>query len=342
MRTLHVFNPSHDEALAANSAYYTPSKIAQRLRCEWAFLPSLWARAGDAVWVDEASDGVCPWRSEVACVKSKQMNAAFWQGIDRIEPWGWDALICEQLRKAGAPLHLLPNKEEIQTIRQLSSRHTTTLLLPRLREELAVRGIATTGLSTITTSEEEVNQLVNQHQRVMAKALWSCSGRGVFPLSAHPTESERGRVRKLLHEQGGIELEPLYEGEMNFALEFDIDTKSGAKYAGLSLFRTSPSGNYLGNRIAPPSLLEESLTEQGVELQPLAAVCTEVLNKTIGESYAGPLGIDMMLVKQANKMVLHPCIEVNLRMTMGRVAVHLQQAQVSEIPAPFQSLFCIE
>ena len=41
--------------------------------------------------------------------------------------------------------------------------------------------------------------------------------------------------------------------------------------------------------------------------------------------YRGPLGIDMMLVRPAapsSAPLLHPCIEVNLRRTMGHVALH--------------------
>ena len=50
-RTLHVFNPSHDEALAAGTPYYYPSVIARKLASAWALLPALWANKGDVVWV---------------------------------------------------------------------------------------------------------------------------------------------------------------------------------------------------------------------------------------------------------------------------------------------------
>ena len=45
--TLHIFNPSHDEALAAHSPYYYPSKIARHLANEWGALPMLWALEND-------------------------------------------------------------------------------------------------------------------------------------------------------------------------------------------------------------------------------------------------------------------------------------------------------
>ena len=37
--------------------------------------------------------------------------------------------------------------------------------------------------------------------------------------------------------------------------------------------------------------------------------------------YIGPLGVDMMIV--APHFTLHPCVEINLRRTMGHVALAL-------------------
>ena len=41
--------------------------------------------------------------------------------------------------------------------------------------------------------------------------------------------------------------------------------------------------------------------------------------------YKGPLGVDMMIVKDylAGGYFLHPCVEVNLRRTMGHVALSI-------------------
>ena len=47
--TLHIFNPGHDEALAAGTPYYTHT-LAARTLCDalWR-LPSVWAETGDMV-----------------------------------------------------------------------------------------------------------------------------------------------------------------------------------------------------------------------------------------------------------------------------------------------------
>lgn len=46
-----------------------------------------------------------------------------------------------------------------------------------------------------------------------------------------------------------------------------------------------------------------------------------LLGDALRNVYAGPLGIDMMVVRQDDTLLLHPCVEMNLRATMGHVAL---------------------
>jgi hypothetical protein len=53
--------------------------------------------------------------------------------------------------------------------------------------------------------------------------------------------------------------------------------------------------------------------------------------------YKGPFGVDMMVVarEECNGFMLHPCVEINLRRTMGHVALHLSNL-VSGLPKVMQ------
>ena len=55
-----------------------------------------------------------------------------------------------------------------------------------------------------------------------------------------------------------------------------------------------------------------------------------VLGQWLKCKYKGPLGVDMMIVKDylAGEYFLHPCVEVNLRRTMGHVALSLSSIMV--------------
>ena len=345
-RTLHVFNPSHDEALAAGTPYYYPSVIARKLASAWALLPALWANNGDVVWVpdDVSTSSIPDWAQHVMLVHQSDLKKAFWETVHEIAPWGWDALVRQQLNKAGAPQTLLPNDEALANVRQLSSRNTTALVLPKLRQMLHEQGIDTVGTSHIATSLTDVEAFIHAHGEAMAKALWSCSGRGVFRITPPLSESCIGRIKRLLREQGALELEPIYNSVMDFALEFEALADGNIHYTGVSLFHTTPNGGYSGNIIAPQTALQQLLPFSEATHQALIKACCSALAQVVDSKYVGCLGIDMMWTtdaKHANPC-LHPCIEVNVRRTMGQVAIDVEKHCDGNIPACFSQLFHVQ
>ncbi|MFC2767230.1 MAG: hypothetical protein ACFN27_07805 [Prevotella sp.] len=53
MMKLHIFNPEHDIALAANLEQFTPPHAGRALRADLGFIPALWAEPGDFVLVED-------------------------------------------------------------------------------------------------------------------------------------------------------------------------------------------------------------------------------------------------------------------------------------------------
>lgn len=97
-------------------------------------------------------------------------------------------------------------------------------------------------------------------------------------------------------------------------------------------------GGYTGNTLAPQAALERVLAWQFDGLDILKQICSAVLSQHIAARYEGPLGVDMMLVKTAQGIMLHPCIEVNLRRTMGYVALDVARAEY-DLPSVLRPLF---
>lgn len=326
--TLHLFNPSHDEALAANYPYYYPSNMARRLQAELGALPVLWAAEGDAVLVDDAA----PAQTEspahcfpgVRFVTARQMNADFWSAVDRIDPWGWDLLVRHRLRKLGAPEELLPDDAQLARIRQLSSRETTAEVLPALCGRLQCAGIGVTGASRIVRSWGEAEAAFAEWPSAFVKSLWSCSGRGVFRVNSVPTASDAGRLRRLLREQGGAEVQKACVPLIDFAMEFEIDAAGRVAYLGLSTFATNASGGYGGNMVAPQAHIEELISDRLGRADwrdPLAKACTAEFSSRFAGRYTGPFGVDMMVAQTKAGPAVFPCVEVNLRRTMGHAAL---------------------
>ena len=99
-------------------------------------------------------------------------------------------------------------------------------------------------------------------------------------------------------------------------------------YAGLSLFHTV-NGAYTGNMLATETWKRAAL-ERYVPLALLDAVQSrlcQLIGTTFRGRYEGPLGVDMMIVSrpEGEGFALHPCVEVNVRRTMGHVALALSQ-----------------
>lgn len=298
--TLHIFNPSHDEALASNSPFYTPTRIAQRMERELEDFPRLWAEPGDVIPCDLFS----------------------WLAVRRIEPWGWNRRLRFQLRKAGAPEEFLPSDETLEDIRRLSSRKMVSELLP----ELVASCEGTFGESHFCTSEGEAGRWLSEFGESMVKAPWSCSGRGVFRCAASLGHSVWQRIGRIIEAQGGIEVQPYYKGGHDFAMEFEC-AGGEARYLGISMFLTSDGGQYLGNIVDSEENLMRMLESRSPDAPRTRyiynKVCQELtalLCRSVAPFYDGPVGIDMLLVGER----IHPMLEMNLRQTMGGVAIRLR------------------
>lgn len=284
--TLYIFNPENDMALADGHAGYTPPARIRQMRRELWWLPQWWAAENDIVWNGED-------RLQVP-------------DDTIIQPWGWSAAICHQLRQAGVQESLLPSPRKLEQLRQLSHRQTAVALLQELREQLSLDGHLA-GESVLCHTKEEVEDAVNSYGEAMLKQPWSSSGRGLRKVSpAVLLSGERGEsvvVERFLHKV------------CDFALEFWLDGRGGVEYRGLSLFYTNDKGAYLGNWVAPEGQKLQWLT-QYVPPQYLVEIRRWWEERLRHFDYEGPVGIDMMLAREG----ICPCIEVNWRWTMGLVS----------------------
>ena len=136
--------------------------------------------------------------------------------VDRVEVWGWDAAICSQLLKSGVDRRLLPSESQLLAMRRLSSRQATIGLLDELVSEVP----GTVGWRQVPTSLEEVYVLLGEHRRIVLKAPWSSSGRGLM-LCGSP--NAQGWIKNTLKAQGSVVVEKLLQKVADFALEFWCD-----------------------------------------------------------------------------------------------------------------------
>lgn len=336
---LHIFNPEHDIALASNLAHFTAPHAGRQLRRDLGFLPVLWAAVDDVVLVDDvdvARKGFerlkrfVPTGETPAFLRSDSWFQPFRRPVpsvvpDGVEPWGWDLALRTALQKNGISPTILPSAEQIDGVRRLSHRRTSARVLAQLRQ--SVESEVLVGEACECTSAAEVQQLLGRYGRVVLKAPWSSSGRGIrFVDSQRVPPTLDGWLRHLLEAQGSVMLEPYYNNVKDFGMEFTALADGSVHYNGLSLF-TTVNGAYTGNVVATERRKRELLSryvDPPLLLQVQRGLC-DALQQALQGSYCGPLGVDMMIVAtpDARGFRLHPCVEMNLRRTMGHVALSL-------------------
>ena len=347
--TLHLFNPEHDIALATNVARFTAPHAGRQLRADLGFLPALWAADGDMVLVDdveaalEAVRHVRRFAADVVFVSPKDVKSL--PPSVSVSPWGWDQGVVELLRLMGFP-ELVPPEEQLEAIRRLSSRQwAAEHLLPVLRQTSP----EFTGEARYIDSFDALQHMMQAVGGVMEKELaafhspfslgedwggavlkapWSSSGRGVrYVLNHYHWQHNAAWARNIIQRQGGIMLEPYYNKVKDFGMEFEARSNGRVEYCGLSVFQTA-NGAYTGSVIATERAKREMLGRY-VGMQLLDAVRDSICStmaKALQGIYTGPFGVDMMIVagkELSTIFLLHPCVELNLRRTMGHVALSI-------------------
>lgn len=330
---IHVFNPEHDLALASNLDNFTAPHAGRDLRHDLGFLPAIWAGEGDAVLVDsrEAAEyayGKLGLPLRARFVTRHDLPQLISDPTFSLDPWGWDRAIRGELLRLGAPADRLPDDTYLNIVRQTSHRSWAAEHILRPLRELP----GTIGEAETAHTLSEVCRRLRALHHIVLKAPWSSSGRGVRYVSDGTdgnsafgmTRQLEGWITHTLYRQGAILVEPYYNKVMDLGMEWESEGTGQVRYCGLSLFNTV-KGAYTGNVLADEEEKEQRVA-QYLDPDILSAVrqrLTDLLSASLGKIYRGPFGIDMMLVSSNNTILLHPCVELNLRTTMGHVALRL-------------------
>ncbi len=324
--TLHVFNPEHDIALAYDNKYFTAPHAGRQLRNDLDYLPVLWAEEGDYILVENVSSA----QQHASRLQryGKQVNFVDKNGVERLSeqidkvlPWGWDSSIKFQLRQMGVKPSILTDDEALANIRRLSNRQFSSAVLKELQESF-IHPILL-GESSYVDSLVELEIILQSLGKAVIKAPWSSSGRGVRYVDTVLDAALANWSKNVIKTQGGIMIEPYYNKVKDFGVEFYAN-ENGVHYAGLSVFHTV-NGTYVGNSLADEAEKYSTLSTyvSNELLHDVISALEQLLTNHLRGVYSGPLGVDMMIVAAEDGFMLHPVVEINLRRTMGHVALSL-------------------
>lgn len=327
---VYIFNPQNDLALATGGINYVAPPFALRMAADLAVLPAFIAEPGsllitdsdlDALWLEHLNTA---YGLDVHAVKRNQLR-----GLSdySIKPWGWCLDMRRRLLKWGASAASVPSKDEIYHLRGLSHRRLSVLIHLRMQQLLG-RQLCPPPVELAVV--EEVMAYVEKYRRCFIKTPWSSSGRGIYHTINGPQPELEQWCRGALKKQGSVLCEQALDKVMDLAVEFHC-SRGETTLRGFSIFTTDDHSQYRQGEVASCEVLKGKITALYPELDEVVAALTQVLNEMVAPHYSGWLGVDMLLYKnthsakseRGDRLGIDPCVELNLRPTMGTVTAML-------------------
>ena len=228
--------------------------------------------------------------------------------LGTLRPWGWSPEVARQLAPLGAP-------PWDPARRALSEK---SWAVERLRERPDLCDPAVVG--TVCRSWEEVCAVAPGP--TVVKAPLGTAGRGMrrWEPGIEPW------VRAILEEQGAVVVEPWLDRVLDLSLQFDVDgdrARSGPWGRFLTDDRGAWRGAVLGDSLADqPAAIRRLLAKRGGDL---AAIAQHLAPAMAALGFRGPAGIDALVYRVGDRLALKPLVELNPRLTMGRVALALDR-----------------
>lgn len=328
-KTLYLFNPEHDYALACGLPNYTAPARIEYFKKINSLLPALYAGDGDFILIhpelssEELSS--LPYiniadEKNLTLIKPENLEEIS-RRIGKVMPWGWDATVRALLINGGIDEEILPSSNDLGNIRKLSHRRNVIPFRKKMAELLQVDAI---NPPCEIFSIEKAREFLKTYPLTFFKSPWSSSGRGIV-VTDHITEKGLSEwLHGVIKKQGSVIAEPSWQKKYDFASEWEIK-EGDARFLGLSVFNTSSRGKYHGNVEGSQEELKALIKKNVPEFKrDIIDAQKTALDLLISPFYSGYLGVDMLADNEGN---INPCVEINLRLTMGHIPILLAEKQ---------------
>ena len=327
MTRIALFNAQHDLALAHGRINYVPTALVNRLLHDLQWLP-LWYEPADcqvlaaeppadALWHDQCGAILgTGWRDRLVQEAGLVKMLAHGEACC-VEPWGWDLSVRHRLALWGVPHDAMPTEEQLARWRELAHRRITRQLIAAMGEADGV-GTCPQELTTLG----EVDRYVCEYGECYVKAPWSGSGSGVFQVSPGNVADMATVIAGIVKRQGSVMCERALDKVLDFAIEMEIEAGE-VTVSGYSVFATDAHHQFDGSLVMPQDALRAYLQERCPQFDEVEQRAVHAVRLCVAPHYEGVLGVDMMLYNDGDVRRVAPCVEVNLRHTMGMVAAVL-------------------
>lgn len=339
---VYYFNPTCEFAIANGSPNWQPNKLLQKMEDDLSTLPYLLSKENDFVIVHRLpSQNFIESLQQAGILlpdfvlKNDAVNNIQFINLpkEKLKPWGWSPAVhkllaplkdaCSDEFKKSAVFNWKPEHREIAS-RKFAVEILSQLLLETKSEFLLPEEF----LPEICTSQHDFEQAIQHWREVMFKAPWSSSGRGLQPITKTPVHIKVWeKIMAIIKEQTYAIAEPFLKKVFDFSFQFEL-RQGKVDFLGISNFSTNKKGQYEGNFLnGIPLGTDERIFEimdfaVAEILNPLIKILE---NSKLAIYYEGFFGVDTLIYSDRNnKLRINPCLEINVRNTMGLLSLRLQ------------------
>lgn len=261
-------------------------------------------------------------RRELASLAGRKRGA--------LVPWGWSPTACATLAPLGAPAWS-PDRRELY-----AKGFACELLAKLLTAEREPYFCDLDDVGVACDREEDVlTRLTDAGERPMVvKPSWSTAGRGLVhgPGAALAADAKtRAAIGGLLARQGVVVVEPWLARVADVSAQLTV-ADDGVRFDGWGAFSTDTRGGYRGAAAAAgadglPAGVTRFAHGDGRDPGRLERVLRRVVAHVgaalAARGFTGPAGVDALVYRAGDGLRLKPIVEINPRLTMGRVALAL-------------------
>lgn len=324
---LHGFNPFAEEEVAASlrAESFTPRKSAAAMECDLEMLMLAWSRRDDLLLMRKK-----PSVDHLAFLKRAGFQLPELMGYSELDgrklggmrPWAWSPGLSEQWQPYSQQLS---PKVDWQWREPLPAEWLSKKMGVRLLEEMGEKAPA---VLEEPGALRDAMLAIHAEGPALLKGLFACAGKHHLKVMPGKWDRALNWVNARIQKDGAILIEPWRERVADFSMLYEM-TSHGARWVGNSVMENDERGSYRASRVAAKwtNLLDDEVASW---LHRVAEVpiwmesrIPDALEGVLGD-YRGPVGIDCMVYRNPDgSLDWSPVVEVNVRMSMGRVALEL-------------------
>lgn len=357
LHNIFIFNPTCEYAIANGSPNWQPNRILQKMEADLSTLPLFFAGKNDFVLVEQMTtieflQSLKHIDLEIPgfILKNEAFNNQQFLQLpkNKLIPWGWSPAAHQNLlplkQSCSAEFRQSPVFQWNPEHREITSRKFAIDILTQVRTSINAGFLLPSEQTPkICQTQTDFENAILQWGKIMVKAPWSSSGRGLQPITktpVHPKVWEK--VLGIVKEQGYAIAEPYLNKVLDLALLFELK-KGKVGFLGFSNFCTNQKGQYEGNYInGLPLNTENEIVEFANTVK---HEIREPLMKAIETSkmaifYEGVFGVDTLIyTDEKGKLRINPCLEINVRHTMGMLSLQLEKLVQPEKKGMFRIFY---